>query len=198
MSFVWLIEEPQLSGGMALTLAANVPVRVFASVKTACRMLSSAQLPDLIVVNEDQLRDVRMVRQLLQHERGVAVYQLDATHWTDDEKYLAVSQIRRMAADQTKLPKHLRYKDVQLDTLRFLIQKGDEWEGLSKKEMMILKVLMENAGQVISRRQIQDEVWRGLRVTERTLDSHVSRLRRRLEGTTVQIESRYGGGYTLL
>lgn len=91
------------------------------------------------------------------------------------------------------------FKDVQLDCERFQIRllPGDKAHTLPLKEAQILRMLLESPGVCVSRERIIERLWDGISVTPRTIDSHISRLRRRLEGSETQIESVYGGGYIL-
>jgi DNA-binding winged helix-turn-helix (wHTH) protein len=70
---------------------------------------------------------------------------------------------------------------------------------LSPKEGRILEILLENANQCVSRTHIVQFVWPGISVSQRTLDTHISRLRKKLEGSIeCYIESTYGKGYSLM
>ncbi|NUP95575.1 MAG: response regulator transcription factor [Planctomycetaceae bacterium] len=54
--------------------------------------------------------------------------------------------------------------------------------GLSRKELELLRFLLDHEGQVLDRMRIQDAVWgRGNESTPRTVDMHVLKLRRKLE-----------------
>lgn len=68
---------------------------------------------------------------------------------------------------------------------------------LTSKEFRLLTFLIRRKGRVCSREALLDEVWgRGLNVVDRTVDSHVSHLRKKLEGA-VLIEAVTGEGYRL-
>lgn len=80
------------------------------------------------------------------------------------------------------------------------------WQGrpldLTPVEFRLLKALAERPGRVLSRAQLLDHLYLDHRiVSDRTVDSHVKNLRRKLElaapGTEC-IESVYGVGYKLL
>lgn len=93
----------------------------------------------------------------------------------------------------------LRFRDLELDIGRLVCQVVPAGEplGLSGKEMRLLKLFMEQPGVCLTRDQIKAEVWPDVLVSMRTIDSHISRLRRRLEAAEATIESVYGGGYIL-
>jgi two-component system response regulator RegX3 len=70
---------------------------------------------------------------------------------------------------------------------------------LPLKEFALLSVLMGNAGKVLSRRELLDQVWgSGYPDANKTLDVHVRRLRRKIEprpGSPVRIRTARGVGY---
>lgn len=84
---------------------------------------------------------------------------------------------------------------------RYEAQVGDYKINLSQKECSLLKLLVERAGQVVSRDEILDSVWaEGEYPTTRTVDNFVMRLRRILEEDPDQpmiIKSVRGVGYQL-
>jgi two-component system phosphate regulon response regulator PhoB len=69
---------------------------------------------------------------------------------------------------------------------------------LSPTEFRLLRSLM-NVGQgVLSREQLLEVLWgRDVHVLKRTVDAHVSRLRRKLAGSSHTIVTAYGAGYQL-
>jgi DNA-binding response OmpR family regulator len=71
--------------------------------------------------------------------------------------------------------------DVRLDAdRRTTTLQGDELE-LSRKEFDLLRLLMENAGSVVTRERLIDEVWdTNWFGSTKTLDVHVSGLRKKL------------------
>lgn len=76
---------------------------------------------------------------------------------------------------------------------------------LGPKEFKILAILMERPGQVYSRSQLLDMVWgHGVYVEERTIDVHLSRLRKALSNTSKNktapseiVRTVRGSGYAL-
>ncbi|MBQ48464.1 MAG: hypothetical protein CMP10_13700 [Zetaproteobacteria bacterium] len=94
---------------------------------------------------------------------------------------------------------YLRYKNVGLDSICGVLvdEISQVREQLTGKESKILRLLLERRGECISRSTISSEVWKNVKVSPRTIDSHVSRLRKRLNTAGVLIESIYGNGYIL-
>jgi DNA-binding response OmpR family regulator len=71
---------------------------------------------------------------------------------------------------------------------------------LGKKEMEILILLSKKAGQIVSRDLILNSVYQNSDLYDRTVDSHMSHLRKKLKeaaGDSIQINSVYGRGYRL-
>lgn len=92
----------------------------------------------------------------------------------------------------------LSYKDVVFDPSELSLQLlHAEPATLTPKEGRLLKILMEMPETCISREHITSTIWPRTQVTPRTVDTHISRLRNRLQESEVSIESVYGGGYVL-
>ena len=66
---------------------------------------------------------------------------------------------------------------------------------LTRTEFGLLCELMSAQGQVRSRQQLIDTVWKGVIVTDRTVDVHVARLRKKLGPYADHIANRPGFGY---
>jgi two-component system, OmpR family, response regulator RegX3 len=76
----------------------------------------------------------------------------------------------------------IRIGELSLDTARHEARLGDEALELSRKEFELLRVLMESAGSVLTREALIDEVWdMNWFGSTKTLDVHVSGLRRKLD-----------------
>lgn len=72
---------------------------------------------------------------------------------------------------------------------------GEEVE-LTSKEFGLLSELMSRPGRVLSRDRLLDRVWGSdITVTSRTIDTHLKRLREKLGGAGVLIETVRGVGY---
>lgn len=72
---------------------------------------------------------------------------------------------------------------------------------LTDKEFELAVFLFQNLGRVFSRGHLLDAIWRGQHAqSTRTIDTHISRLRRKLQLTDSQgfrLASAYGSGYRL-
>ena len=92
----------------------------------------------------------------------------------------------------------IRYNDIEFsfEQMQLTYPCGNR-EILPLKEAQLLKLFLENPRKVISRKILSSEVWNNLKISPRTIDSHISRLRKKLTYTGIEIESIYGGGYSI-
>jgi DNA-binding response OmpR family regulator len=94
----------------------------------------------------------------------------------------------------------LRVGEIVVDPDRRRVWVGGRSVPLSKKEFALLHVLASDPHRVFSKRELLGEVW-GLRAPTktRTLDSHASRLRRKLDPERARfVINCWGVGYRLL
>lgn len=102
----------------------------------------------------------------------------------------------RRAAGFADPPRLLRSGavEVKLDERRCLVS-GNEVL-LTRREFDLLALLVEHAGQVFSREQLLGSVWGSPYFTVKTVDVHISALRRKLVGA-LTISALRGVGYRL-
>jgi two-component system phosphate regulon response regulator PhoB len=98
----------------------------------------------------------------------------------------------------------LEFEDLKLYPASKIVERGGEQINLGPKEFQILALLLERPGQVFSRTQLLDQVWgHGIYVEDRTVDVHLSRLRKALNmpsGSSKRpdlIRTVRGSGYAL-
>ncbi len=94
----------------------------------------------------------------------------------------------------------LRFGDVEVNVatgrLRILAMGIDE--PLTPKEIRILQVLSAAMNKGVARDELVEKVWAGMKVSASTVDSHMSRLRKKFEQSfDCQLETKYGSGWTL-
>ncbi len=94
----------------------------------------------------------------------------------------------------------LRVLDLDLDLLRREAARGGEILNLTHQEFVLLEYLCRNAGRVVTRSMILDQVW-GMRIQPDTnvVDVHIYRLRGKVdrEGQSPLIRTLRGVGYVL-
>ena len=94
----------------------------------------------------------------------------------------------------------LNFGSIRISLKQRLIWVGETPLALYKKEFDILTLLVEKAGEVVTREEILNNVDREGEMLDRTIDSHLSHLRKKLKEarlSNVQISSVYGVGYRL-
>lgn len=74
---------------------------------------------------------------------------------------------------------------------------GDQSIHLSSIEFKLMRLFIENKGQLLSRQRIIENVWESQSVSERVIDPHIVSLRNKLSGFDHAISSIYRGGYIL-
>ncbi|GBU26359.1 phosphate regulon transcriptional regulatory protein [Fibrobacteria bacterium R8-3-H12] len=86
--------------------------------------------------------------------------------------------------------------DLQINFQSKEVKIGDEKIPLTKTEFEILALLSQNPTRVYSRQNIISQVWKDtIYITERTVDVHITRLRKKLGAKGSLISSRAGFGY---
>ena len=107
--------------------------------------------------------------------------------------------LRRNSSSSTETTR-LRVLDLELDLLRREASRNGETLNLTPQEFVLLEYLCRNAGRVVTRSMILDEVW-GMRIQPDTnvVDVHIYRLRGKVdaEGQQPLIRTLRGVGYVL-
>lgn len=102
-----------------------------------------------------------------------------------DEKNDAPSAATTISAD-----------DLSVDLVSKRVFANGEEIQLTRKEFLILAMLIQNSGKYFSREEILSRVWDGdTLVTDRSVDVHIARLRKKLGTAGNHIANRIGFGY---
>jgi two-component system response regulator RegX3 len=88
--------------------------------------------------------------------------------------------VRRTSAPRQE-PGAIEIDEVVLDPAGHLLTVAGREVTLTAKEFALLHFLMANAGQTLSRRQIVERVWDTDMTEGTTLDTHIRRIRRKIE-----------------
>lgn len=94
----------------------------------------------------------------------------------------------------------LEYRGIVIDLVRHRVSRDGRRVHLGPTEYRLLRTLLERPTRVFSRARLLDAVWgRDVYVEERTVDVHIRRLRKALngEGETDAIRTVRSGGYAL-
>ena len=112
-----------------------------------------------------------------------------------EELHARLRAIRRRRVDP-EAP--LAVGDVTLDPLAHRVRICGQEATLTRREFAMLHSLMRNAGNVVSRDRLFDEVWSDeVDISSNSLEVHILRLRHRLEGSSLTITTVRGSGYRL-
>lgn len=106
------------------------------------------------------------------------------------------SKIRRLDEKQTPL-QQVQVGNLTLDRAKMEASVGGARLVLSALEFRLLEYFVENREQILSRDRILEDIWKNAVVTPRTVDTHVSFLRKKLSSSTYAIRTLYGAGYIL-
>ena len=109
------------------------------------------------------------------------------------------SVLRRANSDVTTGTK-LSHAGVTLDSSSCKVSANQKSVELTKNEIRILSLLMQNAGTVVSRQRIQEELWQSDEfVDDNTLTVNISHLRNTLASIGVEdfVMTRRGLGYVI-
>lgn len=99
-------------------------------------------------------------------------------------------------ADKTAKESTLQYEGLILDTISKKVSIQGKDIPLTKKEFEILQLLIQNPNKVFSREDLLEKVWNDdVFVTDRTVDVHITRLRKKIIPYDKHIVTRLGYGY---
>ncbi len=100
---------------------------------------------------------------------------------------------RRLGTATTSI---IKIGPVELDTVSHSLKVVDHSSELSKKEYMVLKVLMVNAGRILSREQIETHLYDwGEEIASNAIEVHIHNLRKKLPQQFIKTVR--GVGYTV-
>jgi DNA-binding response OmpR family regulator len=90
--------------------------------------------------------------------------------------------------------------EINLECQRafLLSKKGRKDINLTSKEFKLLAYMAKRKDWVVGRDKLLDELWgTGVHVSDRTVDTHISHLRKKFSKSNVQIDAVHGEGYRL-
>jgi two-component system, OmpR family, alkaline phosphatase synthesis response regulator PhoP len=104
--------------------------------------------------------------------------------------------LKRTYQENVKPDAIIKFRDIELDTIRKRLIINDERVELTKKEYEMLKILLDNQGKVFSREDFLNHVWgKDVIVSERTVDVNITRLRTKLGEFGQYLRNKTGYGY---
>jgi two-component system response regulator ResD len=105
--------------------------------------------------------------------------------------------LRRTTAGSPPRPERLVVGDLAIDVNEHRATLRGQELVLTPKEFDLLTTMARFPGIVLDREQLLDIVWGTAFYSVRTVDVHVARLREKLRGSRVKIETVWGTGYRL-
>lgn len=94
----------------------------------------------------------------------------------------------------------IKFGELSIDPSKRVVTLMGEMVNLGRKELDILTLLARKSGDIVTRENILNTLYDNADLYDRTVDSHMSHLRRKLRevaGQSLQITSVYGLGYRL-
>jgi len=110
------------------------------------------------------------------------------------------ARMKRLLERKTKSPPPLRSGPLRVDLKKRLAWADEELLNLGKREFEILALLVRKSGDVVTRNDILNALGEEAEMYDRTIDSHLSHIRKKLKeagAKDVSITPVYGVGYRL-
>lgn len=184
----------------------------------AALALARREKPDLIILDLMlPLLDGREVCRILRRESNVPIIMLTALSEEIDQvtgleigadDYITkpfsvralVARVRarlRRSHGDVKGPAILRAGGLEIDTEKYLVKFNNNPIKFTPNEFKLLHLLASRPGQIFTREQLLDDLHGAASSVDRSVDSHIKNLRKKLETASgnAMIETVYGIGY---
>lgn len=103
-----------------------------------------------------------------------------------------------LSPDGRRIVRAVHLGELTLDLDRLVVTEAGRAVALTSREVMVLRYLLERIGRVVTRQQLLTDVWSYTYTgDDRTVDVHISRLRRKLPSLRGQLVAIKGLGYRL-
>lgn len=106
------------------------------------------------------------------------------------------ARLRRKESTDTK-NQEIQLGNLWMHPVSLEVKVSDEPVRLTHFEFDLLRYFVERPNQVIARAKLLGDLWPDSVVTDRTVDTHIANLRRKLAGFDHSIQTVYGAGYVL-
>jgi DNA-binding response OmpR family regulator len=106
------------------------------------------------------------------------------------------ARTRRQEIDQ-KEGEPIALGNLRLDPKASLVTINDQPVRLTQLEFELLRYFLERPNQVIDRNTLLGHLWPDAVVTDRTVDTHMANLRKKIREFSCTLETIYGAGYIL-
>ncbi len=111
-----------------------------------------------------------------------------------------VRALLRRTQGEPKTPSLIRVGGLEIDSEKYSVTFNDAPIKLTPNEFKLLHILASHLGQTLTREQLLDDLHGGSASIDRSVDSHIKNLRKKLETASGQnmIETIYGIGYRFI
>jgi len=212
MKTVWVVEQSNAPRSFALELMGDFAVRRFASLATMARVkiLDRKNYPDIIVVaNTFEQED--MLLKVAEHYRDANLFVMPDILISPSSKQRFkilslpfcpldfVRVVQKTCSNEPKSANKIVHGDLELDIVkqRLSVLSSNEVFSLTRKETKVLWTFFASPGACIDREALLQQVWDGVRVADRSIDTQVCRIRKIIGNYGLTITSIYGQGYIL-
>ncbi|MDH4224073.1 MAG: response regulator transcription factor [Deltaproteobacteria bacterium] len=104
-------------------------------------------------------------------------------------------QLDEAAADT--LSDTIWFDDFEINWDRHEVVHTGDTTPLTTKEVQLLQLFVQNKGKVLSRGTILEKIWADTYITDRTIDSHIKEIRKKIPPLIRRIKTVYGSGYRM-
>jgi len=160
-----------------------------------CKALKSdpktSHIPIIILTAKDQETD-----KIVGLELGADDYVTKP--FSPRELIARIKAVLRRAKEKGKLPEVLKIGDLTIDFSKIMVLIKDKPIELTSKEFELLKILIKAKGRVLSRDYLLDTIWgfdQALEIQTRTVDVHITTLRKKLKNESKRIVTIKNYGY---
>ena len=212
-------DEPVFREALQAVFTPEYAVRVACDGREALALIEEAR-PDLILLDilmpgMDGFQTCLRLRQM-EHTRRIPVIFLTSKREPETETFglelgaddfiakpfnkdvLKARVRKRLGAQQEPKDEELtRLDEYEIHWDRQEATRGEERIPLTVKEIRLLRLLVQNQGRVLTRDAILDKIWSDTFITDRTIDSHIKELRKKIPPLSRRIKTVYGTGYRL-
>ena len=109
-----------------------------------------------------------------------------------------IKAVLRRLKEKDKLPEILKIGDMSIDFSKIMVTIKDKPIEVTSKEFELLRVLIKAKGRVLSRDYLLDTIWgfdQALEIQTRTVDVHITTLRKKLKSESKRIVTVKNYGY---
>jgi DNA-binding response OmpR family regulator len=212
MQTVWVVEQSDAHRSVAMELMGDFAVRRFASLATLNRMkvLDKKNSPDIILVT-NTFEQEELLAKISEHYSAADLFMMPDVQISAvlKRKFKTLSLpfcpldfvrfVHKTCSNEPKIYNRITHGDLELDIVnqKLTVLSSSEVFSLTRKETKVLWTFFASPGACIDREVLLQQVWGGVRVADRSIDTQVCRIRKIIGNYGMTITSIYGQGYVL-